>query len=109
MAGEGAVAQPPEDILGLSRGTPPVPRGRGWRSPAGLWGGSPRLHLLEPGLHEPAGLCVSAGSSEMSCEPENCLGPSLTPEAQLHCRDRDTLPGEDSGLLTPHGVCVGGN
>ena len=45
----------------------------------------------------------------MSREPENCLGPSLTPEAQLHCSDRDRLPGEHSGFLTPHGVCVGGN
>ena len=35
MAGEGAVAQPPEDILGLSGGNPCSPPGRGWRSPRG--------------------------------------------------------------------------
>lgn len=29
----------------------------------------------------------------MSCEPESCLGPSLTQEAQLHCSDSDMLPG----------------
>ena len=42
----------------------------------------------------------------MSREPENFLGPSLTSEAQWHCSDRDTLPGENSGFLTPQGVCV---
>lgn len=39
----------------------------------------------------------------MSCEPENCLGPSLAQEAQLHSSDGDASwlqSREDSGLLT---------
>lgn len=42
MAGEGAVAQPPEDILGLSRGNPSSPHGgEGGEAPRGSRAGVP--------------------------------------------------------------------
>lgn len=58
----GVGAQPPDDILGRSYEAPSVLGVGRLEKPCWVWGGSPRLLLLEQGLPGPAGarLCHQA-------------------------------------------------
>lgn len=102
MAGEGAGSQPPHDILGLSWETPPV---LGVEKPCWALGWESQSASSRTG---PLGLSVSPGGTGMSREPENCLGPSLTQEALLHCSDSDMLPCCRAGGLQPPDPHYGG-
>lgn len=55
------------------------------------------LERALPGLQA----CLSPGSSGVSREPENCQGPSLVEETQLHGSDGDMLPAAEQGGLWP--------